>query len=57
MVCLAAARWCPCAGRDAVWEAQRAKSAPCRPTEEADRACGRREGVAYKRRFFENQVI
>ena len=32
VVCLAVARWCPCAGRDAVWGAQRARSADCGPT-------------------------
>ena len=49
VVCLAVARWCPCAGRDAVWGAQRARSAHCCPTGEAVRACGRREGVGVTR--------
>ena len=49
VVCLAVARWCPCAGRDAVWGAQRARSADCCPTGEAVRACGRRDGVGVPR--------
>ena len=49
VVCLAVARWCPSAGRDAVWGAQRARSAHCGPAGEAVRACGRREGVGVPR--------
>ena len=49
MVCLAVARWCPCAGKEAVWGAQRAKSAHYCPTGEALRACGRRDGMEVPR--------
>jgi hypothetical protein len=49
VVCLAVAPWCPGAGRDAVWGAQRARSAHGGPTGEAGRACGRRAGVGVPR--------
>jgi hypothetical protein len=49
VVCLAVARWCPCASREAVWGTHRAWSADCYPTGEAVRACGRRDGVGVPR--------
>ena len=49
MVCLAVARWCPYAGKDAVWGAQGARSVDDSPAGEAVRACGRRDGVAVPR--------
>ena len=46
---LAVARWCPYAGKDAVWGAQRARSVDDSPAGEAVRACGRWDGVAVPR--------
>ena len=46
VVCLAVATWCPGAGRDAVWGAQRARSAPRGPTGRlAGLVAGGRAGV------------